>query len=158
MEKLVTLLNLLKKSTTYKKISPGHVPRCAICTLRLWVWLRIYNIIYKSIYNILQYCSTFVLYLSAVYYGCVYCLWKWDAKPALLLQGRIPEQVLQGNESQVHSIRVQGVPRWYCRCRRGRPLNLWLQSPLKWCDRTPLSITLVTKYSRVSIRGILWSG
>ena len=35
LEKLVTLLNLLKKSTTLK-ISPGLEPRCAMCTLRLW--------------------------------------------------------------------------------------------------------------------------
>ena len=35
LEKLATLLNLLKKLTTFK-ISPGLEPRCAMCTLRLW--------------------------------------------------------------------------------------------------------------------------
>ena len=34
LNKLVTLLNLLKNQQLIK-ISPGHVPRCAMCTLRL---------------------------------------------------------------------------------------------------------------------------
>ena len=46
LEKLVMLLNLLKKNQQLIKISPGHVPRCAMCTLRLWFVILITNRVY----------------------------------------------------------------------------------------------------------------
>ena len=37
LDKLATLLNLLKNNQQLLKISPGLEPRCAMCTLRLCI-------------------------------------------------------------------------------------------------------------------------